>query len=98
MKSQRAKLRKKFPKLREFEKEMEKYKTKREFADALGVCVTTIYEHRKWLIKGKKVFVPRGVHHYMTDAELDENIRKVVESAGVVGVGEVHQWMGKVKI
>jgi len=90
-----ARLKNLYPTLAELEKEIEKHGCVSRLAYHLKMSRTTITDYRAAL-DGKGTV--RSGRRYMKDCELDENIRKVVESAGVVGVGEAHQWMGKVKI
>jgi len=81
--------------LTDLEKEIEKFGNVSRLAYHLGISRTTIADYRMTL--GGKGNIRSG-RRYMKDCELDENIRKVVESAGVVGVGKCHQWMGTTKI
>lgn len=90
-----ARLKTLYPTLAELEKEIEKYGCVSKLAYHLKMSRTTITDYRATL--GGKGVVRSG-RRYMKDCELDENIRKVVESAGVTGVGEAHQWMGRTKI
>ena len=84
-----------YPTLTDLEKAIEKFGNASKLAYHLGMSRTTITDYR--LTLGGNCTIRSG-RKYMKDCELDENIRKVVEGAGVVGVGEAHQWMGKVKI
>ena len=84
-----------YPTLSDLEKAIEKFGNVSRLAYYLGMSRTTITDYR--LTLGGNVSIRSG-RRYMKDCELDENIRKVVDGAGVAGVGEVHQWMGKVKI
>ena len=84
-----------YPTLFDLEKAIEKYGNALRLAYHLKISRTTIADYRSTLGGSGTI---RSGRKYMKDSELDENIRKVVESAVVVGVGEVHQWMGRTKI
>ena len=84
-----------YPTLTDLEKAIEKFGNASRLAYHLDMSRTTVTDYR--LSLGGNCTIRSG-RKYMKDSELDENIRKVVESAGVVGVGEAHQWMGRTKI
>ena len=84
-----------YPTLSDLEKAIEKHGNLSKLAYHLDMSRTTITDYR--LALGGNCTIRSG-RKYMKDCELDENIRKVVESAGVVGVGKCHQWMGTTKI
>jgi len=90
-----ARLKTLYPTLAELEKAIGKHGNASKLACHLSMSRKTITDYR--LTLGGNGTIQSG-RRYMKDCELDENIRKVVEDAGVVGVGEAHQWMGKVKI
>lgn len=84
-----------YPTLIDLEKAIEKFGNVSKLAYHLGISRTTITDYRLTLGGNGSI---RSGRRYMKDCELDENIRKVVDGAGVVGVGEAHQWMGRTKI
>ena len=84
-----------YPTLTDLEKAIEQHGNASRLAYHLGMSRTTITDYR--LSLGGNCTIRSG-RKYMRDCELDENIRKVVENSRVVGVGEVHQWMGITKI
>ena len=84
-----------YPTLSDLEKAIEKFGNVSKLAYHLVMSRTTIMDYRLTLGGNGSI---RSGRRYMKDCELDDNIRKVVDGAGVVGVGEVHQWMVKVKI
>jgi len=84
-----------YPTLADLERAIEKYGNALKLAYHLKMSRITIADYRS--TSGGSGTIRSG-RKYMKDSELDENIRKVVEGAGVVGVGESHQWMGRTKI
>jgi hypothetical protein len=74
----RARLRKLYPTMDEFEKAVKEAGSQLKLAEQLGVSNATVYYHKQWLTRGRKpIRTKEDVKCRFTNRELDQRVKEL---------------------
>jgi hypothetical protein len=73
----RANLRKLYPTLKHYDNAIAKHGSQQKLAEALGISVVTLCEHKFWLVHGKRHIADQPFVCRFTNKELDKRVSEL---------------------